>query len=109
MLDMNIQVTEQVSKAGSEGKEHAAMRYKLEADLMGCKAWIRTLEETEQKYLQTIRCVSNVGTVMKGPGLCTYQLLATCMARLCRCICSIPCIGFHPGNLIGVRDMLGGC
>ena len=26
------------------------MRFKLEADLVGCKAWIRSMEETERKY-----------------------------------------------------------
>jgi hypothetical protein len=26
------------------------MRYQLEADLVGCKAWVRAMEETERKY-----------------------------------------------------------
>jgi transcription elongation factor Elf1 len=32
------------------------MRVKLEADVVGCKAWIRELEQTEQKYLKCLRC-----------------------------------------------------
>jgi hypothetical protein len=49
----------QAEAAAARSQDVAAhqkkMREKLEADIIGCKAWIRTLEETEQKYLKSIR------------------------------------------------------
>ncbi len=49
------QACEASAAAQSEAAEHAAARSRLEADVVGFKAWIRTLEETEQKYLAALR------------------------------------------------------
>lgn len=50
-----LQATATLSVAQNAAAEHARMRAKLEADIVGCRSWIRELEKTEQAYLKAMR------------------------------------------------------
>jgi chaperonin cofactor prefoldin len=52
-----LQATAELSDAQQQAAKAAAARARLEADLAGCRSWIRELERTEQQYLKTIRYV----------------------------------------------------
>lgn len=49
------QAASALSDAQRAAAKEAAERSRLEADLVGCRSWIRELEKTEQQYLCTIR------------------------------------------------------
>ena len=51
------------------------MRYQLESDLVGCKAWIRSMEETERKYRQLLTELAAVQ--VSG----CYSLVCMCVWR----------------------------
>lgn len=52
---VTVQATSQLEAAQQKAEKEAAERSRLEADLAGCKSWIRELERTEQQYLKAIR------------------------------------------------------
>lgn len=55
---LHLQATGKLSTAQGEAAEHSRMRVKLEADIVGCRSWIRELEKTEQAYLKAMRLTS---------------------------------------------------
>lgn len=52
---LGLQATTELQQAQQQAANEAAERARLEADLAGCRSWIRELERTEQQYLKTIR------------------------------------------------------
>jgi chaperonin cofactor prefoldin len=50
-----LQASAELQVAQQQAAKEAAERARLEADLAGCRSWIRELEKTEQEYLKTIR------------------------------------------------------
>lgn len=50
-----MQAVAELEVAQQQAAKDAAARARLEADLAGCRSWIRELERTEQQYLKTIR------------------------------------------------------
>lgn len=55
-----LQATADLTAAQQQAAKEAAARSRLEADLAGCRSWIRELEKTEQQYLKSIRWVSTL-------------------------------------------------
>lgn len=50
-----LQATAELQIARQQAAKEASERARLEADLAGCRSWIRELEKTEQQYLKSIR------------------------------------------------------
>jgi len=50
-----VQAAAELAVAQQQAAKDANARERLEADLAGCRSWIRELERTEQQYLKTIR------------------------------------------------------
>eukprot|EP00775_Hariotina_reticulata_P005424 gene5424-5657_t len=54
-IQRSMEADAALAAAQQDAAQQGAMRLKLEADVVGCKSWIRELEQTEQKYLKSLR------------------------------------------------------
>lgn len=81
------QAVEQAATARADAAESGRLRRKLEADLVGVKAWLRTMEGAGQAHLAALRWV---GPRARAP-MCVRVGACTCVSSPAFCLKCLKC------------------